>query len=241
MKYKYLSSTILWLTFFSIAMAFLESSVVVYLRALYYPDGFDFPLKTIDENIALTEVLREFATLIMLLGAGIIAGKNFSQRFAYFIYIFAIWDIFYYAFLKLLLDWPASFLTWDILFLIPVAWIGPVIAPIILSILMISLALIILYFDEKLQNVKIKKTEWLLLVIGSIIAIVSFTIDYCSFVIQNSAISEIWSLPSREKLFDLSLQYIPQSFSWLIFIFSLIFILSGIIHFIFRNFNLLKK
>jgi hypothetical protein len=107
--------------------------------------------------------------------------------------------------------------------------------------LMISLALIILYFDEKLQNVKIKKTEWLLLVIGSIIAIVSFTIDYCSFVIQNSAISEIWSLPSREKLFDLSLQYIPQSFSWLIFIFSLIFILSGIIHFIFRNFNLLKK
>ena len=214
-------------------MAFLESSVVVYLRALYYPDGFNFPLKAIDANIALTEIIREAATLIMLVGAGIIAGKNFLQRFAYFIYVFAIWDIFYYIFLKLLLNWPDSFLTWDILFLIPVTWVGPVIAPIILSVLMILFSLLILHFNEQIVNVRIKAIEWLFLTTGSIVAIVSFTIDYCSFILKNYSISEIWSLPSK-KLFDLSLQYFPESFNWLIFTISIILILSGILLFFFR-------
>jgi hypothetical protein len=36
--------TIIWLAVFSMAMGYLESAVVVYLRKLYYPDGFKFPL-----------------------------------------------------------------------------------------------------------------------------------------------------------------------------------------------------
>ena len=56
----------IWITLFSIAMAFLETSVVVYLRKLYYPDGFNFPLRVLDKDIAIIELLREFATLIML-------------------------------------------------------------------------------------------------------------------------------------------------------------------------------
>ncbi|MBK6833902.1 MAG: hypothetical protein IPG89_06345 [Bacteroidetes bacterium] len=65
----------------------------------------------------------------MLVGAGIIAGKTRLTRFAYFIIAFAIWDIFYYVFLYVLLQWPESLFTWDILFLVPVPWTGPVIAP----------------------------------------------------------------------------------------------------------------
>src|SRR6201998_1661345 len=110
----------IWLTAFSIAMGFLETAVVIYLRKLYYPHGFQFPLVPIDNDIAMVEFLREAATIIMLLGIGIIAGKNTSQKFGIFIYCFAVWDIFYYVFLKLLLGWPESLFTWDILFIIPV-------------------------------------------------------------------------------------------------------------------------
>jgi hypothetical protein len=82
---KSLVKTIIWLTLFSISMGFMETAVVVYLRKIYYPDGFRFPLIPIDNNIAITEFLREAATLIMLLTIGILAGNRPSQRFAFFL------------------------------------------------------------------------------------------------------------------------------------------------------------
>ena len=131
---------ILWLTVFSIAMAFLETAVVIYLREIYYPNGFMFPMVPMEGRLAVTEFWREAATLVMLLGVGVLAGKNFPTRFGGFIMAFAVWDIFYYVFLKLMLHWPESWLTWDLLFLIPVPWTGPVITPIIASLTMILLA-----------------------------------------------------------------------------------------------------
>src|SRR5690349_14247608 len=107
---------------FSIAMAALESAVVVYLRALYYPDGFSVAFRLIDESIVKVELLRELATIIMLLAIGQLAGKTFNERFAYFLLSFAVWDIFYYGWLKVLIDWPSTLLDWDILFLIPFTW-----------------------------------------------------------------------------------------------------------------------
>lgn len=69
---------IFWITFFAIGMAFVESSVVVYMRELYYPAGFDFPLRVIDNHIAITEILREAATLVMLLGVAVLASDRKS-------------------------------------------------------------------------------------------------------------------------------------------------------------------
>src|SRR4051812_35113448 len=92
---------VLLLILFSIAMGFMESAVVIYLRKIYYAEGFHLPLKAIDLNIALVELCREAATLIMLVTIALIAGKNGIQRFSYFLICFGIWDIFYYVFLKL--------------------------------------------------------------------------------------------------------------------------------------------
>ena len=131
---------------FSVAMAFLESAVVVYIRELLYPDGFKFPLAAMDSSLALTEIIREAATIIMLAGAAVIAGKTFSQKFAWFLFCFAVWDIFYYIFLKLIIGWPSSLFEWDVLFLIPVTWTGPVISPLIVAVLMIILAMVIIIF-----------------------------------------------------------------------------------------------
>src|SRR5258706_13054156 len=109
-----------WLALFSIAMGFLEAAVVVYLRKIYYPEGFRFPLAMMDPQLATIELLREASTVIMLAGVGILAGRSPQQRLALFFAAFSIWDLLYYVFLKLLLRWPESFFTWDILFLIPV-------------------------------------------------------------------------------------------------------------------------
>ena len=177
-----------------------------------------------------------FASLIMLLSVGIIAGKNFSQRFAWFIYSFAVWDIIYYLFLWLILAWPESLLTWDILFLLPVTWTGPVIAPILLSMLMILLALIIYHFNLK-NNFKviILRKEWLILILGSFIVILSFIWDCCRFLFKNISLSELQNKSFSDKLFDLSVKYIPVSFSWILFLFGFAIISFGIILIYNRN------
>ena len=192
-------------------MAYLESAVVVYLRALLYPEGFDFPLKPITSDLVVTELWREAATLIMLIGAGIMAGKNAIQRFAFFIYCFAVWDIFYYVFLKALLNWPESLFTWDVLFLIPVTWTGPVLSPVLVSVLMIILALFLIRFDE--MGYKPRSVDWMLLMASSLIIIGSFCWDYGTFMLSRHEFSAWWSL-SDNALFELSLDYIPGVFNW---------------------------
>ncbi len=217
-------------TIFSIAMGFLETSVVVYLRALLYPHGFVFPLAPIPHQLALTEIFREAATLIMLLGIGILAGRNVASRFAWFIYSFAIWDIFYYVFLKLILNWPESWMTWDILFLIPSTWVGPVITPVIVSITMILLALSIIYHNSRQDNVHLKPIEWMLLIVGSIMLILGFMWDYSAFILEKYRNFDIWDTPSADLL-NLALTYIPRKFNWILFCSGEIVILSGIFTF----------
>lgn len=214
---KTILKTLLSLTLFSIAMSYLETSVVVYLRKIYYPNGFTFPLTPIEPPIATIEFWREAATIVMLAGIGILAGRNKTERFAFFIYCFAIWDIFYYIFLKLLLDWPATLFTWDILFLIPVPWVGPVITPCILSITMILLASMIVYFTEKGYKVRIKWREWMLFITGSLILLLSFTQDYLRYVQNNGGLSTLWTLSRHESLFTEAPQYVPVHFNWWIF------------------------
>jgi hypothetical protein len=144
---------------FAIAMGYLEAAVVVYLRELYYPEGFyikekvKFPfikfgvvaeLKPFPKKIIFTEIGRESATIIMLAGFAFVAGNSFATSAAYFLILFGVWDIFYYVFLKIILNWPESFSTTDVFFLIPVPWIGPVWLPIFLSGILIAIGLIVL-------------------------------------------------------------------------------------------------
>ena len=234
MKNKYIK-ILFWITIFSIAMAFIETSVVVYLRKLYYSEGFGFPFKMIEIDIGITEFFRELATIIMLVSVGIIAGENKLQRFAYFIYAFAIWDIFYYVFLKIILNWPESLLTWDLLFLIPVVWVGPVIAPIICSIGMIFFALSIIYLQNKNKSIKINLYEWFMLIIGSVVIVVSFIMDYLGFLNNKYSFYEIFTYSWVSEPNKILEQYIPQQFHWLIFFIGILIIFIAIMKFILRN------
>ncbi|MBL0342227.1 MAG: hypothetical protein IPP71_15750 [Bacteroidetes bacterium] len=228
---KPLIKKISWVTVFSIAMGFMETVVVVYLRKIYYPNGFQFPLVPMETDMAIIEIMREAATIIMLFGIGYLAGKTTSQKFAFFIFSFAIWDISYYIFLKLLLNWPESLFTWDILFLIPVPWVGPVIAPCIVSLTMIILSYSILYFHHKSYNTRIKSLEWWLLTAGSLTVIFSFVWDFLNLLSHDNTNSQPFNL--LEKKVEI-VNYIPQDFNYWIFSFGMLIIIFGILMFTLR-------
>lgn len=129
-----------WLTVaaYAVGMAWVESAVVFYLRTL--TDRIDphqtEPLPRVD-GLASVELIREAATLLMLITVGMLAGKNWRSRWGYSAIAFGVWDIFYYVFLKVITGWPNTLNDWDILFLLPLPWWGPVIAPVLIASLMI--------------------------------------------------------------------------------------------------------
>lgn len=211
-----LRNKLITITAFAIAMGFLESAVVVYMREILYPGGFEFPLAPIPVHLALTELLREVATLIMLVTIGIIAAKRFSTGLAWFIYCFAIWDIFYYVFLKLLLGWPESVMTWDVLFLIPTTWTGPVLSPVLVSLTMILLASVILFQAERGKETRIHRREWAGFVAGSLVLIVGFIFDYSQHMLIHFSPVEMLQLKNPEVL-EVATRYIPHHFPWWIF------------------------
>ena len=191
---------------FSIAFAYIESAVVVYLRAIFHPDGFTFPLRNFDtilqnKAILLTEIGREAATIVLIFSGAWLFGRNLQQRFAYFLMIFAVWDIFYYvwlkvlsAYLKAIPNWPASIMDWDILFLIPMAWAGPVVAPVLVSIILLVFAMIILYRDSRGIPIKASKTEWLGFIAAGVIIVVSFCIPGHHIAEPNYQSHFYWSI-----------------------------------------------
>lgn len=202
---------------FAIAFAYIESSVVVYIRELYYPEGFHFPLKLMAFNIIITELFRELATLIILLSIAVIAGRNFGERLAYFILSFALWDIFYYLFLKVLINWPPSLLTWDILFFIPLTWVGPVLAPVINSLTMIVMSLVILYFTRKSKKVRFNFLIWSLIIVGCLITIYGYTEEYTSFMLKEFRFIDLLGAGQPKRMLSYAINFVPVYFNWYIF------------------------
>ncbi len=207
---------LLTITAFAIAMGFLEAAVVVYMREILYPGGFSFPLSPIPVGLALTELFREVATLVMLVSIGILAARKFSTGLAWFIYSFAIWDIFYYVFLTVILDWPESLMAWDVLFLIPTTWTGPVLTPVLVSLSMILFAGFILYRDERGMESRIPGKIWAGLIAGSLVLILSWILDYSRHMLAHFSVGEMLELKNPEVL-RLATTYEPANFPWWLF------------------------
>jgi hypothetical protein len=121
-------------------MGCLEAVVVVYLRRIHYPDDplSLFPMKIWSLEDLMVEIVREVATVAMILGAAALAERGRVRIFAAFALVFGIWDLAYYAWLKVFLGWPVSWAEWDILFLIPWAWLGPWITPAMVSLVLVA-------------------------------------------------------------------------------------------------------
>ncbi|MFH1476764.1 MAG: hypothetical protein ABIH24_04630 [Verrucomicrobiota bacterium] len=127
-----------WLAVFGISMGYFEAAVVADLRAIFCPADNLFPLSIKLNRLGLIEIGREFFSIVMLVAVACLAVRGIKAKVACFVILFGIWDIFYYIFLKIIIDWPASLMTWDLLFLMPVPWVAPVIAPVLVSLVFIG-------------------------------------------------------------------------------------------------------
>ena len=169
---------LLWLTIFVIAMAQLEATVVVYLRELFYPEGFEFPLKIIRGRIAWIEVGREVSTVVMLVAiAKLAAPRDAWRQFAAFLWSFGLWDVLYYFWLWVMLGWPESPLTWDVLFLIPLPWVGPCLAPMLIAGIMMASGLVLESLRDRGKAVRVRRLEWVLTIGGALALITIFVWD----------------------------------------------------------------
>jgi len=128
---------LLWLAAYAIAMALVEAAIVVHLRHVYYSEDplAVFPLRLLSTDDLALELAREIATVVMMLAVAVLAARGIVHRVAAFVYVFGLWDLFYYVWLKLYLGWPSQWLEWDILFLIPWPWFGPWLAPALIALL----------------------------------------------------------------------------------------------------------
>ena len=187
-------------TVFAIAMAWLEAATVFYIRTLVDRlDPYQAHPLPIDGALGNVELWREAATLVMIAALGALAGRTWRRRAGYAALAFGAWDLFYYVFLRLICGWPKSLFDWDILFLLPLPWWGPVLAPVSIAMVMVVWGTLATQSDRELRRAR---WPWAFGWTGIALALAVFMID-------------AWrALPGgREAV----LEVLPTRFNWPVF------------------------
>jgi len=193
---------------FAAAMAWVESAVVFYIRTMvdriepHQPE----PLPLIG-TLGPVELARELATLIMHFTIGMLAGRTWRARIGYMAVSFGIWDIFYYVFLKIMCGWPNSLLDWDILFLLPLPWWGPVLAPVSIAMLMILWGTLASQFERKPGPLLSNWRVWVLNSIGVALALYVFMAD---------------AIRVADQGVEVIRNVLPSRFNWVLFCVALL-------------------
>ena len=112
--------------------------------------------------------------------------------------------------------------------MVPVTWVGPVIAPVINSLTMILLAFIIIHFTEKNGDAKINKYEWMLLITGSLVIMFSYTQEYLSYMLNKFSFAEMLGISGKQEVINYACNFIPKYFNWYIFCLGELMNLSAI-------------
>ena len=171
MRFRTLALTV---AVFAAAMAYLESTVVVYLqRALSITPDQLFPLRgqEVVGDLAPIEGGREFATLVMLVALGCLVGRRWVDRLAWVAVAFGVWDIAYYGWLWVFVGWPHSPGTWDVLFLIPVPWAGPVWAPVAVSVALIGFGLAAAHSSHSGRQARVDRRRVAIALAGGLLVV----------------------------------------------------------------------
>ncbi len=202
---------------FAVMMAWMEAAVVYYLRTLadridpYQPE----PLPLV-AGLAGVEAVREAATLVMLFTVGLLAGKTWRGRWGYAAIAFGVWDIFYYVFLRVITGWPKGLGDWDILFLLPLPWWGPVIAPVLIALLMVIWGTLASQWEHHFDYPFRREWKvWLLNFAGMGVALYVFMKDALRVANQGE---DAWRM------------VLPVRFDWLLFSVALVLLAAPIFH-----------
>jgi hypothetical protein len=182
---------------FGISFGYVEAAVVAYLRASYeplhqrfYPDSPApdlFPILRLDQlDVAgpeyrgrlYIELGREAATLVMLAAIALAVARSLREWWAAFMLAFGVWDIFFYLFLQIQIGWPSSLFAWDLLFLLPVPWSGPVLAPLSVALLMVFAGMVTYWRESTGRPMRLAACHWLAIWSGGILIVLSFCWDF---------------------------------------------------------------
>jgi len=203
------SKKLLWIGLFAIGMAFIEAATVVYLRRVLNIHDLIIDIPPFDPEITPIEIGRELSTLIMLFAVGWAIGKSWQSRVGILFFAFGIWDIFYYVWLRIFIGWPDSILAQDLLFLIPLPWWGPVIAPVLISCLMVIGGVFAVIDEDNGYAIKVSWTNWIALFFGLLALLFSFMKD------------AIMKLPANVETLS---RLRPTVFDWQIYLIGLVVI-----------------
>ena len=199
-------STWLVVVLFAIGMAWVEAACVYYLRLLVGRlDPYQANPLPAHGVVDQVELVREAATLVMLFAIGMLAGLTWHSRLAYSAIAFGVWDIFYYVFLKVIYDWPKSLFDWDVLFLLPLPWWGPVLAPVCIAVLMIVWGTLVSQHAVRVPATPAMPMLWGLTGLGVVTALYVFMAD---------------SLHAARHGLDMT-AVLPTDFKWSVFIVAL--------------------
>jgi hypothetical protein len=161
---------------FAAAMAFVEAAVVVYLRQVL-GSGPLFPMRDLPAPLLTVEVAREAATLAMLVAVARLAFSGGARRMGAFLLLFAAWDVFYYVWLRLAVGWPAAVSDWDILFLIPLPWVGPVWSVLVICAGMIVFAALFLRAPATARFAP-GASGWTAGILGSLLIVATYILEW---------------------------------------------------------------
>ena len=165
-----------------IAFGIIEATVVIYLRPFFAPANDPFALvilrpeamSDLQKTLISAEVWREAATLLLLAAAATIAARSILYWLSYFVFTFAVWDIFYYIWLSVRIGWPHSLFDWDILFLIPRMWLAPVLAPCLISLAGIAMSMIMVRTLDVRRSIRLLFYHWSPVVLALFLWLISF-------------------------------------------------------------------
>ena len=192
-----------WVSIFAVAMAYLEAATVVYLRRVFGITDLIRDTSPYDPVIAAVELGRELATLIMLLALGWAAGKSRQSRLGFAFFSFGLWDVAYYAWLRLLLAWPESLLSFDLLFLIPLPWWGPVLSPVLIALLCMAGGALAIRAEDRGRRLRPHRTEWVAAAAGMVAVLYAFMADALA------------ALPADAETLD---RLRPTAFQWPVYL-----------------------
>lgn len=155
-KYKKIIVKIFLILIFATSMGYLEAVIANYDRMIL-GISVDYDLKQLPKftpRHLFLEQTREISTIIMLFSFGLLIGKTLREKLTIFMLSISTWDLFYYISLYIILRWPSSLFTTDLLFLVPMPWIAPVILPVTISIMIITFSILSLVRQNYNDNQK---------------------------------------------------------------------------------------
>ena len=201
---------------FAIGMAWVESACVYYLRVMVGRlDPYQANPLPMHAALGEVELVREAATLVMLFTVGALAGRTWQTRLGYTAVAFGMWDIFYYVFLSVICDWPKSVFDWDILFLLPLPWWGPVLAPVSIALLMIVAGTLVTQRPARSPVTATTSALWRLNAVGVAVALYVFMED---------------ALRALPQGLEATRNVLPQAFNWPVFLVALALMAAPIAH-----------